>query len=235
MADPSVPGSRPPPPPGSTYSAPRGPIPESLQGESYFAKSSVPQPWVETSAPAPVPSQTPLGWIVVAVVGLLCAIGGYLLVSNVFFDADAPSEEEVTAAFVPVSGLSYQAPPDGTREQFRALLDEQGPAADEIAVFDMRLLLIGQQPVGAVAIFSVDPDLLDDEEFENGYISGFNANSPQQITPENVGGVDTFAGHIPGIGSMYTFFEENGLIFVVAGQQRDLMERVVTTLGAANS
>jgi len=47
--------------------------------------------------------------------------------------------------------------------------------------------------------------------------------------------VDTFAGHIPGIGSMYTFFEENGLIFVVAGQQRDLMERVVTTLGATNS
>jgi len=240
MADPTDPGARsappppPPPPPGEPYSAPRGPVPESLQNDSYFG-SPTPSPWTETPTEAPAKQPMQLGWVVALLVGLASAVGGYFLVQKVFFDAGAPSPEEVAAAFVPVAGTTYQEPPAGSREQFRSLLDQQGDALEQIETFDMRLLLVGAQPVGAVVIFSVDPDVLAEEDFEREYLQGFNLASGQELVPTNIGGVDAFEGQIPGIGSMYTFFDDDGLIFFIGGQQKALMEQTVTTLGTANS
>lgn len=240
MADQPPSGARPvpppPPPPAESYGSPRGPVPESLHDDPYFAAQPATPPWTETPAPPP-PAAAPmqLGWVVALVVGLITAVGGYFLVTKVFLDKGAPSPEEVTAAFVPIAGTTYQEPPAGSREQFRSLLDQQGPAAEEIETFDMRLLLVGPQPVGAVLIFAVDPDLMKEEDFESNYLRGFNLGAGGQLTATNVGGIDAFAGQVPGIGSVYTFLDEDGLIFFVGGLQRDLVERAVSTLGTANS
>lgn len=99
----------------------------------------------------------------------------------------------------------------------------------------MRALLVGPQPVGVVAIFGVDPDLMVGD-WKDDFFLGASAASGQQFTPASVAGIDAHVGTVGSLGRMYFFFDaDKGMIYLVAGQQKDLLERAVSTIGSGKT
>ena len=236
MADQSGrPPPPPPPPPGfdQPYSAPRGPVvPEP---EPYYVTPSAP-PYVAPQTAAPQKRGITLGGtsaIVVVIAGILGAIGGYFLVDRLFFDRDPPTPAQVAAAFAPVSGTTYQAPPPEAMTALRSIVSTQPDADDLIAHLDARSMLVGQQTVGVVMIFSVDPDEMTGD-YRADYLAGFQATSGTALTTTNIAGTEAYVGDFP-LGKLYTFLDPDGLVFLVAGRDAGLLERTVSALAAANS
>ena len=231
-------GTPPPPPPppgfGEPYATPRGPV--TPEPEPYYVAPAAPAYVPSVQPPAAPARGSSLGSrsaIVAVIVGLLGAAGGYAFVNRVFFDRDPPTPEQVAAAFAPVPGTTYQEPPPEAMTALRAIVSQQPDADDLISHLDARSMLVGQQTVAVVLIFSVDPDAMTGD-YKEGYLAGFRASSGRELTTVSIQGTETYRGDVP-LGKLYTFLDPDGLVFLVAGPDAALLERTVGILAAANS
>jgi hypothetical protein len=185
-----------------------------------------------TPAPTPPPKKKLAAAPIAIVVGVLAAIGGYLVVAKAT-DKPAPTADQVAASFVPIEGFTYQEMPAGTLQPLEDAFASQPGAADAVAHFDARQLLDGGEPVAVVFVLSIDPDEMKGE-FESSYVTGFTATS--QATVEDVQVGDT-TGHIAEtpMGTIAFFFDADGYAFNVVGRDSPTVTEIAEGLEAGNS
>jgi hypothetical protein len=165
------------------------------------------------------------------VIGVLAAVGAYVAVTKAT-DKVAPSADEVSSAFVPVSGYEYSEMPAAALEPLRAAFASQA-GEEAVAHFDARELTQDGTTAAVVFILSVDPDSMTGG-FEASYVTGFTATSQAQVEDTQFGQT---AGHIAEtpMGTIAFFFDEDGFAFNVVGRDKPTVESIARSLESGNS
>jgi hypothetical protein len=168
----------------------------------------------------------------VILLALIAAVGAYLAVTKVL-DKPAPTEAEVAAAFVPLTGFEYVAMPPETLAPLEAAFAQQTDDTNMVAHFDARQVSENGAPIAVVFILSVDPDAMEGD-FQDQYVTGFTATS--QATVEDIDIGDT-AGHIAEtpMGTVAFFFDVDGLAINVVGRDAPTVQQIAGALEAGNS
>ncbi|MBA2311914.1 MAG: hypothetical protein H0V97_03835, partial [Actinobacteria bacterium] len=150
MATPGMP----PPSPQEDWTS-RVPTEGPLARRSGAEAAPAPRPVPLYAPPAPslLKRFTPL---IVAVAVLL--VIGMAAKLTIFKGSAAPSQGELTEAFTPIPGVTYQEVPEELLDQAREQLSQSSEAAESIESLDMRGLTGAAGPMGAVVIFGVDPE-----------------------------------------------------------------------------
>lgn len=166
------------------------------------------------------------------VVALLAAVGAYFAATKVL-DMPPPTEAEVSAAFVPLDGLTYEDMPAGTLQPLEDAFASQTDATEAVAHFDAKQVMNGSDPVAVVFILSVDPDLMGGD-FEDSYVTGFAATSQTTVQELSIG---ESTGRIAETaqGTIAFFFDEDGYVFNVVGRERETVGSIADSLEAGNS
>jgi hypothetical protein len=206
--------------------------------EDYYGTSTRPAETTVSYGLPPVPTSTkpakrsiPLGPILFVVIGLVI---GFFAVGFLKGNADPPTEEEVSAAFTPISGYTYLDVPDAQLQPMRDAIASEPDLEEGIAVFQARQVQVGSQTVAAVIILGIDPD-----EFKGSYredfLAGFRAGSGAEATPIKLGGEDAYSGEASG-GHFIAFFDESdGLIFLVIGATDPSVKSIAEQIHAGNA
>lgn len=153
------------------------------------------------------------------------------------FGGGAPSAEAVEQAFGTLQGYEYQPVSEGEQQMLDAMekiIAEQAEASgtDIEFNFDARSLLRGGRPIGAVLIFSTDPDDLT-EQGQTDFRTGMEG-SGAKLQPIRLGGSPAFATSTPQGGSAVVFFDPDGFVFMVVAQNQVAGKDVATQLIRAN-
>jgi hypothetical protein len=173
----------------------------------------------------------PLVTTVTLVVALAIGIPTALIARGA--DAQPPSEAEVSAAFTPLSGYTYQVVPPAQLQSVRDAIASQPDFDEAIAVFDARQILVGSQPVAAMVIMGVDPDEFT-STYRDDFLAGFRDASGQDATSVQLGGEEAYAGQSPA-GPFITFFDEDdGMIFMVIGISEGSIKEIAKQVHAGN-
>jgi hypothetical protein len=181
----------------------------------------------------------------------LAVVGLVLLAVALYFNfmrSNAPSGEEIDAAFGSLRGFEYQAVPENLIEQVKESIGQIPEAADLVVDVDARMVLEQGQPAGAVLIMGVDPDDMTgvegftaEEQFFAGFESGFQQGAG--VTPEQAGfslqkvrraGTRMYEVTSP-MASAATFLDEqDGFVFIVTTRTSDSMRAISRQLARRN-
>jgi hypothetical protein len=174
------------------------------------------RPWFALSAPS------------VALVALVLVTLGFFGV-RAALDEDAPSPDELAAAFTPLASFSYEELPSEAMQPLRAEFAKQ----PEVAHFDARQISKAGQPIAVVFGLALDPDDLT-EDFKDDYVTGFERSS--QAPVEDLQIAET-VGHIASteLGTVIFFFDDDGFAFNVVGPDPRDVESLARALALANS
>jgi hypothetical protein len=146
----------------------------------------------------------------------------------------APSAAEVDEAFTPVPGLEYVEPPASAMDEFKSIIKSDPVVADGVEEFDVRAVNQGGQPVGAVVIFGVDPDLMEGA-FREDFAGGFQQSLPgSTLTQTTIDGVSVTEVSMPLGAAAFFFDESDGLIFMVQGFEQTVTKRLTKGLIKGN-
>ena len=192
-------------------------------------------PKPRTPAVPPVGNVAP-GGRGIAISARSIAIVGLLLATFAFFglraalDREAPTVEELAAAFTPLVTFEYEAPPPEALQVFETGLANE----PEVAHFDARLVSAQGQPVATVLILAVDPDALT-EPFRNEYEADFEKDTQAPTQDLEIG---DSVGHLAStdeLGTVIFFFDDNGFVFHVLGPDSRTVEAIARVLEVGNS
>ena len=209
-----------------------------------------PPPFVNAPEPARpvtpiVPSVPPVGNVapagrgptigipspVVIVVGIIAAVGAFFGVRYLLdADREAPTAEQVAAAFVPIEGYEYLDMPAEAMEPLREAFAAEPIAEETIEHFDARQLTQAGAPSAVVFILSVDPDAIEGD-FEDAYIDGFTATSQASVQELELGDTTGYIAETP-LGTIAFFFDSDGYVFNVVGRDTASVTTIVRGLRA---
>jgi len=218
----------PPPPPQEDWTArvpTEGPLARRSGAEAAPAR---PVPLYGPPPPSPLKKLTPL--IVAAVVLLVVGIAAKL---TIFKGSGAPGQEELTEAFTPIPGVTYQEVPEELLNQAREQLSQSSEAAESIESLDMRGLTDAAGPMGAVVIFGVDPERMQDE-LNTDFTSELTATSGGLLNRSTVAGVPVYSVTLPQGSASIFFDEQDGMIFLVTVTNPAVANTVTEGLIEAN-
>ena len=146
----------------------------------------------------------------------------------------APGAREVDKAFAPLTGgYTYVEPPAAVMDQVNELKESSSEAKDLIAEIDMRELRRGGMPLGGVVIMSFDPAYLDEKPEDNILMQQVESQYGYSLEPVDLDGTEAFETSVPGA-SAVLFFDEDGLMILVAGLDQKAMRDVAEQLAVAN-
>jgi hypothetical protein len=146
----------------------------------------------------------------------------------------APSAAEVDEAFATLTGgYTYVEPPAGVMEQVNELKESDPEASEVIAEIDMRELQRGGMPIGGVVIMSFDPAYLEEKPVDNILMQQVESQYGYTLAPVDLDGTEAFETSVPGA-SAVLFFDEDGLMVLVAGLDQKAMRDVAEQLAVAN-
>jgi hypothetical protein len=215
----------PPPPPAPSIA----PVP------AMAAQADVTPFRAVSSEAAPFPAQPTSGGA-----GKLIAVGALVVAAAAaaFFGlrggSAAPSAAEVDDAFAPLTGgYTYVEPPQGVMEQVNELKDSDPEASEVIAEIDMRELQRGGMPIGGVVIMSFDPAYLEEKPDDNILMQQVESQYGYTLAPVDLNGTEAYETSVPGA-SAVLFFDDDGLMILVAGLDQKAMQDVAEQLAVAN-
>ncbi len=165
-------------------------------------------------------------------VGLVAAVGAFFGV-RMLLDKEAPTAEEVTASFVPLTGFQYVEMPPEQMQPLRDAFATQNIGDTGIAHFDVRQVTQGNTPTAVVFVLSVDPDDMDGTATDE-YITGFTATTQATVQELQIGDTAGYLATTP-LGTVAFFFDDEGLIFNVVGQNPQTVETIARALEVGNS
>ena len=207
-----------------------------------------PPPFVNPPEPdrppiPPVPAVPPVGNVapagrgrtlgipspVVIIVGITAAVAAFFGVRYLLDeDREAPTPEQVAAAFVPVEGYEYVAMPADAMEPLREAFADQPIAEENIEHFDARQLTQAGRPSAVVFILAVDPDSIEGN-FEDAYINGFTTTSQVTVQEMELGDTTGYVAETP-LGTIAFFFDSDGYVFNVVGRDMSSVQTIARAL-----
>lgn len=201
-----------------------------------------PPDWDRPETPA-VPAVPPVGNVapagrgrtigipspVLIVVGIVAAVAAFFGVRQLLdSDREAPTPEQVAAAFVPVEGYEYVEMPADAMEPLREAFADQPIADETIEHFDARQMTQAGTPSAVVFILSVDPDSIEGD-FEDAYIDGFTATSQATVQEMELGDTTGYVAETP-LGTIAFFFDSDGYVFNVVGRDMSSVTMIARSL-----
>jgi hypothetical protein len=165
-------------------------------------------------------------------VGLVAAIAAFFGV-RMLLDKDPPTPEEVTASFVPLAGYEYVVMPAEQMQPLRDAFATQNIGETGIAHFDVRQVTQGTTPAAVVFVLAVDPDDMDGTATDE-YVNGFTATTQATVEDLQIGDTAGYLATTP-LGTVAFFFDDEGLIFNVVGQNPQTVETIARALEVGNS
>ena len=146
----------------------------------------------------------------------------------------APSAADIDGAFAPLTGgYTYVEPPVEIMEQVNELKESSPEASDLIAEIDMRELQRGGMPIGGVVIMSFDPAYLEEKPDDNILMQQVESQYGYALAPVDLDGTEAYETSVPGA-SAVLFFDDDGLMVLVAGLDQKAMRDVAEQLAVAN-
>jgi hypothetical protein len=145
--------------------------------------------------------------------------------------SDAPSSEQVSAAFVDLYDYDYGLEsPEATARLQQALASVPG-AEEEVSAFETREVFLNGQRVATVMIVGIDPGIVERDPFEG------MTPVPGSLATFGTGGPD---GNFNGIelttpsGYQRLFYDDDGLLVHVASPYEDHARAITSHLGLGN-
>jgi hypothetical protein len=185
---------------------------------------------------APFPAQTAGG----GGAGKMVAIAALVIAAAAaaFFGlrggSAAPGARDVDEAFAPLTGgYTYVEPPAEVMKQVNELKETNPEASELIGEIDMRELQRGGMPIGGVVIMSFDPAYLEEKPDDNILMQQVESQYGYSLAPVDLDGTEAYETSVPGA-SAVLFFDEDGLMVLVAGLDQQAMRDVAEQLAVAN-
>jgi hypothetical protein len=146
----------------------------------------------------------------------------------------APSAEDVDKAFASLTGgYTYVEPPAEVMEQVSELKESNPEASEVIAQIDMREIRRGGLPLGGVVIMSFDPAYLQQKPEDNVLMQQVESQYGYALAPVDLDGTSAYETSVPGA-SAVLFFDDDGLMILVAGIEQTAVRDIAEQLAVAN-
>lgn len=168
----------------------------------------------------------------VILVGLVSAAAAFFGV-RMLLDKDPPTAEEVSASFVALPGFQYVEMPAEQMQPLRDAFATQNIGDTGIVHFDARQVTQESRPAAVVFVLSVDPDDIDGTATDE-YVNGFVATTQATVQDLQIGDTPGHLATTP-LGTVAFFFDDDGLIFNVVGQDPQSVETIASALESGNS
>lgn len=168
---------------------------------------------------------------VVIVIAIIAAVAAFFGVKELLDEArEAPTPEQVAAAFIPIEGYEYVNMPTDAMEPLRQAFADEPIAEEMIEHFDARQLTQAGTASAVVFILSVDPDSIEGN-FEDAYIDGFTATSQATVQEMELGDTTGYIAETP-LGTIAFFFDSDGYVFNVVGRDTSSVTTIARALHA---
>lgn len=227
--------------PGGPDAAPRAPdssaaaaVPASAGAGSATAEGTPFRAVSLETAPLPAPAAGVSGRGKVLAVAALVAAAAAAAFFGLRSGAGAPSAEDVDRAFAPLTGgYTYVEPTADVLDQVEELKESNPEAAETIAEIDMREIRRGGMPLGGVVIMSFDPEYLEQKPEDNILMQQVESQYGYALSPVDLDGTPAYETTVPGA-SAVLFFDDDGLMILVAGLDGKAVRDIAEQLAVAN-
>ena len=182
-------------------------------------------PPVQTQATA-TPSFAPLLGLLIKL-GVVVAIA--LFVWLRFLHSGAPSDEELQATFVPISGYEYAENDSEMAAWMEHAIGSMPAVEDVMSGYEVKEIFSNGQMVAVGMVAGFDPADLADEDpaaFGEGAVSA-------GARPVSFGGTSAYQIN-QGTATQYMWLDEDGYLFVVVGMYPNHANTVASALAAGN-
>lgn len=217
------------PPPAPTFVPAPAAAPSAPAGVTPFRAVSHETLPVSTSGSSKSPNTTKI--VALAVLVVVAAAAGFFGFRG---GSAAPSAEDVEKAFASLTGgYSYVEPPAQVMEQVNELKESNPEASELIAEIDMREITRAGMPLGGVVIMSFDPAYLEQKPEDNVLMQQVENQYGYSLAPVDLDGTSAYETSVPGA-SAVLFFDDDGLMILVAGIEQTAVRDIAEQLAVAN-
>ncbi|MGH2699693.1 MAG: hypothetical protein ACRDJL_10945 [Actinomycetota bacterium] len=177
-----------------------------------------------------------LGFVALAIV---VAFGAYTFLLK---GSGAPSDEDLDAALVALTGYEYQEAPEQFQDMIDATIEEEPMLAEHVSGFDLRFVERADRFVGSVAVVGYQPGSFEDELDKSANASlmaSFNRSGEAKLLGAKLkkverGNATMYEVTVPGASMTMFLKEEKGMMFFVATSDARSGRKISKQLALAN-